>query len=206
MRTKLKRVLLTVHLLIVFGCLQAWAQDQPSQSPANSSRFSHKGLKGAIAFGSIDSEFGEKFDDGGGGLLGIGYGFDDRFTLWLTLLGAEHPSNAVHNKSHFGGIELNLQYRFFHQSRLQPYGKVGAGLYGFEEDGTNTTFAGSGFAIGVGVDWFLSRHFAIGAELMFKELDYSTMIERGDGPDVTTELRPKLDGDAAAFMLGLTIQ
>ena len=201
MRTNLMRALMTVCILFVVGCFEAWAQEQPSQS-----RFSHKGIKGAIGVGGFDNQFGEKLEEGGAGLLGLGYGFDDHFTLWATLFGVEHPGNAVRSVSNFAGLELNLQYRLLPQSRIQPFGKVGVGIYAFETEGTNTTFLGSGFALGLGVDWFFSRHFGIGAELMFKELDYSKMVERIGGRDVTTDLKPKLDGDATAFMITLTIQ
>jgi len=204
MRTNLMSVLITVQLLLVVGYVELWAQEQPQQPQP--SRFSHKGIKGAIGFGSLENEFEGNFPDGGAGMLSLGYGFDDHFTLWGTLVGAGHPSNARHEKAGFAGLELNLQYRFLPQSPVQPFGKVGVGIYGFEEDGTNTTFAGSGFALGLGADWFFSRHFGIGAELMFKELDYSKMVQRLAGRDVTTDLNPKLDGDATAFMITLTIQ
>lgn len=194
-------VLLNV-MLFLYG--DSRAQDQPAQPQP--SRFSHKGIKGAIGGGTFESKFGGSFDDGGAGMLSLGYGFDDRFTLWATLLGVEHPGNAVRAVANFGGIELNVQYRLLPQSRIQPFGKVGVGIYGFEEKGSNITFLGSGFALGLGVDWFFSRHFGIGAELMFKEIDYSEMVQKMADRKITTELNPQRDGDAAGLMITLTIQ
>lgn len=203
----MRKNLLSVWMIsnvILFLCFESWAQGPPSQTPP--SRFSHKGIKGAIGVGAFENYFGKKFDDGGAGLLSLGYGFDDHFTLWLTALGAEHPRTETHEKSNFGGLELNLQYRFLPQSRIQPFGKVGVGVYGFEKDGSNTTFTGSGFALGLGVDWFFSRHFGLGAEVMFKELDYSKMTERVGGREITTDLKPQRDGDVVGVIISLTIQ
>jgi hypothetical protein len=179
----------------------SFAQTQPLVS-----RFSHKGIKGLIGVGSFENEADEKFKDGDAGVLGLGYGFDDRFTLWLTLLGVRHPETAERAVINFGGLEAHVQYKLLPQSRIQPYGKVGVGLYGFEEEGTNTTLLGSGFALGLGADWFFSRHFGIGAEIMFKELDYSKVRQTINGEEITTDLKPQRDGDVVGFMITLTIQ
>ena len=196
-----------IRTLVLFGTLLGLGISTSfSQTPNPASRFSHKGIKGAIGVGSFENDFGQKFEDGGAGAVSLGYGFDDRFTLWLTALGVQHPGNAVRSVTDFGGLEAHVQYKLFPQSRIQPYGKVGVGLYGFEEEGTNMTFLGSGFALGVGADWFFSRHFGIGAEVMFKELDYSKVRQTINGEDVTRDLKPQRDGDAVGLMITLTIQ
>ena len=85
----------------------------------------------------------------------------------------------------FGGAEINLQHKFETRSRLQPYGKVGLGVYGLGEDGSDVNLIGAGINLALGVDFFFARHFGIGAEVMYKKLDYfqqSTTTPEG-GPD-----------------------
>jgi len=171
------------------------------------SRFSHKGIKGAISSGSFDMISERQLKEGDGGALSLGYGFTDRFTFWLTLLGSEHsPVVDDERATKFGGLELNLQHKFKTLSRLQPYGKVGFGVYGLEEQNSNVTLLGAGLNLAVGVDFFFSRHFGVGAELMFKKLDYvSQRIETAAG-EVISDLQPHLNGDTAGFVLTFTVQ
>ncbi|HEX9653426.1 MAG TPA: hypothetical protein VGA99_06925, partial [bacterium] len=83
MRRNLTVAMISLALVLFFRSVQA-----QEQKPA--SRFSHKGIKAAIGVGRLENDFGEKLDDGAGGLLNLGYGFDDHFTLWMTALVVEH--------------------------------------------------------------------------------------------------------------------
>jgi len=83
---------------------------------------------------------------------------------------------------------------------------VGVGIYAIQEDNSGLTFVGSGFTAALGLDYFFSRHFGIGAELQFKELDYSHRIENTPEGEQDTELRPQLDGQTTGFLITLTIQ
>lgn len=192
-----------ICLLAMFLATASIFAQEAKQEP----RFSHKGVKGAIAFGSSENEFGRNLEDGEAGALSLGYGFDDRFTLWLTGLGVQHPENAVNESAtDFGGLELNLQYKFLSETRAQPYGKVGVGVYGIEEEGSDVAYFGTGFAMAIGMDYFFSRHFGVGAELFFKELDYSQKRLKTPAGDLTTDLNPQLDGESRGFMISFTIQ
>lgn len=191
-------------LIILFLLLStAVFAQQEKQKP----RFSHRGLKAALAVGGFENEFGQTFEDGEGGSLSLGYGIDDHFSLWLGVVAAEHPAQQNRsNVTHFAGGEVDLQYKFITDSRWQPYGKVGVGIYGIAEENSNLTFVGTGFAAALGLDYFFSRHFGIGAELQFKELDYSRRIENTPEGELDTELRPQLDGQTTGFLITLTIQ
>ena len=196
------RVSLASSLLLVFSFSALFGQEDKPKS-----RFSHRGIKIAFGAGSFENEFGDKLEDGGAGSLNLGYGFDDKFTLWLGLLGVEHPENSVNREAtDFGGAELNLQYKLLPQSRVQPYGKLGVGFYGIGEQNSNVTFLGGGFALAVGADWFFWRHFGIGAELQYKNIDYSKERREILGKTVETDLNPRLDGKSVGLMFILTIQ
>ncbi len=178
-----------------------------SQEAAPSARFSHRGIKFSLASGNFEMTSERQLNEGEGGMLSLGYGFTDRFTLWGTLVGSEHESNSLNSVvTNFGGVEINLQHKFNPNSRWQPYGKVGAGLYGLEEDNSNITLIGGGINLAIGLDFFFAKHFGVGAELMVKKLDYFSEHVETETGEVITEIYPDLNGDTAGFMLTFTIQ
>ena len=192
--------LLAVSLL----SLPVWAQEE---NPKPASRYSHTGLKAAVAFGGFQNDFSRELTDGEAGALSLGYGFSDKVSLWLTALGVEHPENAVNRSvTDFGGLELNFQYKFLPNSPLQPYGKLGAGLYATGEKGSNRVLQGGGLALALGIDWFFSRHVGVGLEAQFKSIQFNKERVTQNGQDVISDLNPKVDGESAGLMLTLTIQ
>ena len=200
MNHKTLAILVLAKLVLAIGAFSVFAQDDKP-----SSRFSHKGLKAAIGVGSFEATSDRGLNEGGGGSLSLGYGFTDRFSLWITVLGVEHPRKTSNTLlTDFAGLELNLQHKFATQSRLQPYGKVGVGLYGLQDQGSDTVLAGTSFTLAVGADFFFLRHFGIGAELIFKSLDYS--FRSVDDGENFSEIQPQLDGDTVGFMFTFTIQ
>ncbi len=170
-------------------------------------RFSHQGIKIALGSGSFDVTSERNLEEGEGGFLSLGYGFSERFSLWLTLTGAEHkqlePSDLT---MAFGGVELNVQHRFETRSRLQPYGKVGVGVYALGEDGADVNLIGAGINLALGMDFFFAKHFGVGAEVMYKKLDYFKQSTTTPEGDLITDVRPQLNGDTVGVMLTFTIQ
>ncbi len=195
-----------VYCFSVLGVLVlSFAVFAQEKTPA--SRFSHKGLKAAISSASIEMITERGLNEGEGGALSLGYGFTNRFSMWLTLLGSEHTSvNDGELLTEFGGIELNLQHKFEIESRLQPYGKVGFGVYGLHEQNSDIAIVGAGLNVAVGVDYLFSKHFGVGAEFSFKKLDYYSQRQETEQGEYFTDLNPDLNGDAAGFMLTLMIQ
>ena len=188
--------------LAVFSISSLFAQSEKPQS-----RFSHKGLKAAIGTGTFEMRSGANLNDGNAGLLSLGYGFSSRSTLWLSLGGVEYPKkNANEKVTEFGGVELAYQYKFMPQSRFQPYGKIGLGGYGLHEKGTNLTILGGGFNLGLGADYFFSKHFGVGVELNFKDIEFIRQSETVNGKDIVSDLNPRLNRDSTGFLITLTIQ
>ncbi len=193
--------------VLLWLLLQGTAFRVVAQEKAPGSRFSHKGIKAALGFGSFDMSKDVKLKDGEAVGVSLGYGFSDRVSLWLSLFGAEHPQiPGQQSLTDFGGLELNLQYKFATRSRFQPYGKVGVGGYALQVKDSDVTTTGSGFNLALGADFFFSRHFGIGAEVMFKGIDYNKETRKVNGSEVVSDLPQKLDGDSVGFMVTLTIQ
>lgn len=178
-----------------------------AQSEKATSLFSHKGIKAALGLGTIEMPSENSLNEGDAGTLSLGYGFSDRSTLWLSLAGAEYPARAVNqNLVEFGGLELSYQYKFRPQSGLQPYGKIGVGIYGVHERDTNLTIWGGGLNFALGADYFFSRHFGIGAEVNFKDIEYAKESREVNGDVITSDLIPHLNRDSGGFLITLTIQ
>lgn len=204
MSRKFAKMILTLIPTLFAFSFSLYSQEQDQEQV---SRFSHKGLKAALGSSAVEIIHERGLDEGEGGSLSLGYGFTDRFSLWLTLFGSEHPRlNGSEQKTEFGGIELNLQQKFEIESRFQPYGKVGFGVYALHEESSDVSLIGAGLNIALGVDLFFSKHFGVGAELMFKKLDYYSERRETVQGTLVTDLNPDLNGDAVAFMLTLTVQ
>ncbi|MFQ5677499.1 MAG: outer membrane beta-barrel protein [bacterium] len=206
----IREVKMRLKLLSILMVMFFWSLSSVliyAQGNSSASRFSHKGLKAALGSASFEMLKERGLRDGEGGMLSVGYGFSDRFSLWLTLVGSEHASfNSEQLDTDFGGVELNLQHKFEIESRFQPYGKLGFGVYALSEKTSELAFVGAGLNVALGADFFFSKHFGVGAELMYKKLDYySEKIETPDG-NLFRDLDPILNGDTVGFMLTFTIQ
>ena len=171
-------------------------------------RFSHKGIKVALGAGNFDMPSSTTPEEHEAGMLSLGYGFSDRSTLWLSLIGTgdNESRSATQMMTEFGGIELVYQYKFMPESKFQPYGKIGLGAYALQENGTDPTLIGGGFNFAFGADYFFSRHFGIGAEFNFKDIEYSIESRTVNGDEIVSDLRPHLNRDSRAFLITLTIQ
>ncbi|MFQ5751496.1 MAG: outer membrane beta-barrel protein [bacterium] len=202
MQTRGFKIWLLTNVLIFSSVVFIYAQPKKQVS-----RFSHKGVKLALGSGSYEIISERGLDEGDGGVLSLGYGFTDRFSLWLSLTGSEHVEQAQNNLMvDFGGLELNIQHKFEIDSRFQPYGKVGLGLYDLQEQGSDVALIGAGINLAFGLDFFFARHFGVGAELMFKKLDYVLQSQETANGDFISDLNPNLNGDMVGFMLTFTIQ
>ncbi|MFQ5637167.1 MAG: outer membrane beta-barrel protein [bacterium] len=201
---KMSKINYWLFQVMVFCALLA---NVNAQEQKQKSRFSHQGIKASIGSASFDMISERGLAEGEGGMLSLGYGFSDRFSLWLTLLGSEHPEENVDSSiTDFSGIELNGQHRFETRSRWQPYAKVGVGLYGLESRGSNETLIGAGLNMGLGLDFFFGKHFGVGAEASYKKIDYFSKSVQTESGELIQELHPNLNGDTVGFMLTLTIQ
>jgi hypothetical protein len=196
---------LTVLILLFICSVAVYAQDTVKVEGAN--RFSHKGVKAMI--GSANNEIiAERYlEQGEGGVLGVGYGFSNSFTLWVQFTGSEHQHvRAIDDITEFGGGEINLQYKFDTRSRLQPYGKLGFGGYQLKAQTSEVSLLGGGINLAFGLDFFFSRHFGVGVELAYKKIDYYFENTETEEARIIRDLFPNLNGDTFTFGLTLTVQ
>jgi len=185
--------------------LTASAQDQPAAK--ESARFSHTGLKAFVGTTSFEMIAERGLKAGEGGSLGLGYGFTERFSLWLNLFGSKHaPEESEEATFEFSGLELTLQQKFETNAPFQPYGKLGFGIYGLDDTTSPEALVGAGLSVGLGVDFFFSRHLGIGAEVVYKKLDYFQRSLTTPEGELLTNLSPLLNGDTVGFMLTFTVQ
>ncbi len=202
MKSNILNVFLFANLFVLISVYSGYTQPENSTS-----RFSHRGVKVALASGSFDMSSERQLEEGEGSLISLGYGFTDRFSLWLSITGTEHSQIDKNNLiSEFSGFELNIQQKFETHSRLQPYGKVGFGIYSLEEKDSDVSLTGAGVNLAFGVDYFFSNHFGVGAELMFKKLDYFSQRQKTEGGEFVSDLYPDLNGDIGGFVITFTIQ
>lgn len=170
-------------------------------------RFSPRGFKGAFGLGGMEPSENQRLDEGSGGFLGLGYGIDPHATIWLTLTGSEHEQNGKgvpeDRMSDVGGLELTLQYAFNTKSRVQPYGRIGFGVYSVEDRKTHDAMTGGGVRLGIGADYWFSRHCAVGLELIARGAEYSRgrIGEHGDFDDLEKDVEANSNGMVLTFTL-----
>jgi outer membrane protein W len=208
-RTVCRLTLILIALLVMYtGNLDA------QEGKTDSSRFSHTGLKASIAFGIASASSDLNLKTGNVLSFSLGYGFSNNLTFWLSYGRAKHQnkqttdSDAVFNNPVRGNqYKADLQYKFRSQSRLQPYGKVGWGVYSMSEENVDVTKIGTGFAFAVGADYFFSRHFGFGVEVNYKILNYTEESRKvGDDEWKDFDLDPILNGNSLSIVITFTIQ
>ena len=93
--------------IVLISALMLYGQSLSAQSKP---RFSHKGIKAALGFGNFDMPSSANSGDDGAGMLSLGYGFSDRSTLWLSLIGTDNEAkSATRIVTEFGSL-LSTQY------------------------------------------------------------------------------------------------
>lgn len=203
---------LTLILIALFAMYTGDLYAQEGKT--DSSRFSHKGIKASIAYGIATAASDLKLKTGNVWSFSLGYGFNNNLTLWLGVGREKHQNRpAIDTNTVFANpasgfqYKADLQYKFRSQSRLQPYGKVGWGVYSMSEKDVDITKIGTGFAFAVGADYFFSRHFGFGVEVNYKILNY-TEESRKVGVDEWKEfdLDPALNGNSLTVMITFIIQ
>ncbi|MCC7144452.1 MAG: porin family protein [Candidatus Eisenbacteria bacterium] len=175
---------------------------------AEGRHYSHRGMKAAMAIGSLHNTSKLNLSDAGMFGLRVGYGFDDRLSLWLGASGSDHDPDrglgANSEAQNLGGLNLAVQYRFLPEERVQPYGTIGIGAYSMEEESTHDALSGGGFTFGLGADWFVSRRVAFGAELEYRNASYTH--ERVGEKGKFKEREQALDGDAMGLLFSISLQ
>jgi hypothetical protein len=206
----LGKMIRTTILIAAYLALQTTlsiAQEEGNKADRKTSRFSHKGIKLSFGLGEYQPSDATGLDKGQGVAIDLGYGFNDNFTLWGSVVGAEHPDKSNRDLiTEFAGVQLQFQHKFITQKRFQPYGKIGLAGYSLKDLDSTRRLFGAGFILALGTDLFFSRHFGFGFELNFMDIRYfREEIETG-GKNIGRDIRPHLNRDVFGFLVTFTVQ
>jgi opacity protein-like surface antigen len=194
MKSKLILMIATLAALGLSFAMPAAADDKNSNI----------GLKLNLGLGSLDVPQSQNLEKGEVAALNLGYGVSQRVTIWL---GAEVSKHAheldPELESDLVGIELGVQYKLRPHQKFRPYGKFGVGAFALGTEATDTVLSGGGVAWGLGAEYRLARFISVGAELFWKDFDY-TQERIGKDNDFEKLDNPIL-GNTKGFMLNFTI-
>jgi opacity protein-like surface antigen len=190
---------------MILACLAgpSWADEQEKPKIKGGKGF-YLGLRFIGSSLHVDETGDDVFfvkDDGGGAELLFGYGFNDVFSLELSLGGANHDTSDPRISADFGFFNIFAQYRFAPGRSFRPYIKGGLGGYvlDLKEDTISASVSGGGLAFGGGFDYFFTRHFSIGADFTHKIINYDQAeLRLGDSTFGTA-----IDEEGAQSSLGL---
>ena len=196
-------MILGVCLACSAGSVRADEQEKPK---INGGKGFYLGLRFIGSSLHVDETADDLFfvkDDGGGVEFLAGYGFNDVFSLELSLGGANHDTSDPRISANFGFFQLFALYRFAPGRSFRPYIKGGLGGYGLElqEDNITATVSGGGLAFGGGFDYFFSRHFSIGVDFTHNIIEYNKAELKFGGANFGTEI----DEEGAMSSLGLAL-
>jgi hypothetical protein len=169
-------------------------------------RNSNIGLKLNLGLGAQDVPASQNLENGGAVSLSLGYGVSQRVTLWLGMNGSEHVHELDKDRaSKIVGVELGMQYKFRPHEKFRPFGKLGLGTYFYGvEDGAGTVLNGGGVNWALGAEYRLTKFFSIGAEIFWKDFDYTKQGKEGADGDFT-DLPEPITGNTKGLMLNFTL-
>ena len=187
-----------ISFIALLFCTGLFAQEQNEEK----TRSEHFGLKVALGIGGFQNNLEELGGElpGGATSLGVGWGFNDRSTVWISALGGTYDdSTNASEDGGFGGLEVGYQFRFRPKEMVQPYAEIALGAYAIGRDAL--TFSGGGLSLGVGVDFDIWKHLAIGLEFQVKGQSYTDQRLKVAGVKSEIELDPPLEGESSALMV-----
>lgn len=196
----MKYITVIIALMVGTGL---FAQEQNVEKPSSE----HFGLKVALGVGGFQNNLEELGGElpGGAISLGIGWGFNDRSTIWFSATGGGYDdSTKASGDGGFAGLELGYQFRFRPKEMVQPYAEISLGAYAIGREAL--TFTGSGLSLGLGVDFDLWKHLAIGLEFQVKGQTYKNQRIKVAGVESEIELDSPAEGESSALMLTFTLR
>jgi len=193
------KMILTLAALIAMGVGAA----RPALADDKNSNI---GLKLKLGLGSQDVAKDRDLEKGDAASLSLGYGVSQRVTLWLGAEVSKHANELDASiKSDFVGLELGMQYKFRPHEKFRPYGKLGVGTYFLGlDDGSGVLLNGGGVNWALGAEYHLARFLSVGAELFWKDFDYTQQRVGGDENDFT-DLPDTLTGNTRGIMINFTL-
>jgi hypothetical protein len=167
---------------------------------------SNIGLKLSLGFGSQDVAKDRNLEKGEAAALSLGYGVSQRITLWLGADVSKHQQELDPSRENdLVGIQLGMQYKFRPHEKFRPYGKLGLGAnFLGTEDEQETVLSGGGVNWALGAEYRLVRFLSVGAEIFWKDFDYTQQRIGGDKNDFT-DLPDPLTGNTKGIMINFTL-
>ena len=182
----------------------AAAADKPAPQSvaAESSQRSGSGAYFGIQvpYNSIDGDFDgtnmPKVDPGIGFGLILGYHFNSQFGMELDWAGSRHNSEGA--DIGFGEFSLNMKFSFLPEETARPF--LFAGIGAFTLGDSSLTFGGTGYNLGLGVDFQVGEQNSIGLALIRKIITYDEITKS----DVPLTLVGDLKGDTTSIRFDFT--
>jgi hypothetical protein len=198
-RTREGRIILIVCLMLVVGASVASAHEVQRDRGF----YLGASISGASLHVDEDPDAVFQLKDGGGGLtLEAGYSFNRVFSLEVVLAGYGFETTDPNIDGGIGAFQLFAHYQFRPGHQFRPFVKGGFGGYGFhlKQDNVSANISGGGLAFGGGVDYFFTRHFAMGFDLTHNIINYDELEFNFGGNTVGTEI----DEEGALTTMALT--
>jgi outer membrane protein with beta-barrel domain len=144
--------------------------------------------------GDFDGNTMPTVDPGIGIGLIFGYGIGPNFSFEIDLSSSEH--NSAGANIYFTEYSLDAKYAFLAPQSVQPFLLVGYGGYSLGD--SSLTFGGTGYNLGVGVDFYAISNWSFGVGLIRKTITYDR-VEKGN-----FALLQNLNGDTTTIRLDAT--
>lgn len=174
----------------------------PQADAAESSRQKGSGmyLGLQIPYNKIDGDFDgttmPKVDSGAGFGLILGYHFNPQFGMEFDWAGSGHTSEGVDIS--FGEFSLNMKFSFLPEGSARPF--LFAGIGAFTLGDSSLTLGGTGYNLGLGVDFQVGENNTIGLAMIRKIITYDDIVKS----DVPLVLVGDLKGDMTSIRFDFT--
>jgi hypothetical protein len=166
-------------------------------SPQNGSGF-YLGFQ--ILYNKIGGDFDGNnmpaIDSGIGFGLITGYHFNPQFGMEIDWAGSSHDSEGV--DIGFSELSLNMKFSFMPEESARPF--LFAGIGAFTLGDNSLTFGGTGYNLGLGVDFQVGEQNSIGLALIRKIITYDEIV-KSDAPLV---LVGDIKGDTTSIRFDFT--
>ena len=193
-------------LSLVAACALMFLFAQPASSQSSTTRGWSLGFH--VQGASLTVEDGDA-DTGGGAGLRVGYGFNRRFTAFLTADGAKIDAvNApnVTGEWDMAHVDLGLRFHFANSlSRWIPYLEAAGGARAVSVDEAEVadevvdlSFNGASFTLGGGISHYLNETLALDVNAKFTSGEFTDI----DIDNITVG-GLEIDADSFRFGLGL---
>lgn len=146
--------------------------------------------------GDFDGTTMPTVDPGTGFGLVLGYHFNPQFGMELDWAGSGHNSEGA--DIGFGEFSLNMKFSFLPEGSARPF--LFAGIGAFTLGDSSLTLGGTGYNLGLGIDFPVGEKNTIGLALIRKIITYDEIVKS----DVPLVLVGDLKGDTTSIRFDFT--